>query len=106
MSTGTGPQDSQAIYAKLLEGLEENGSLTDTERNRLMLLAMTGLYNLVLPLPAKVRKLEEQNIIAWIECHPKVTSLIITFLILSAMFFHEISPWVISHIAMLAGLQK
>lgn len=101
----TGPQNNSEIYTKLLESLEQNGQLSDRERNRLMLLALTGIFGMVMPLTAKVHKLEDTNIVMWIGKHQRLTGIIATGSVLAAMFLHQIAPWVISHLAILTGIK-
>lgn len=94
-----------AVYAKLLEGLEKNGDMPDHERDMLTFLALTCLFAMVMPLPTQVDELKRNNIILWINTHPRATSAITTAAILVAMFIHQIAPWVVEHLGMLIGLK-
>ena len=99
---GTEPQNAEAVLAKLIEALEHNGDLAENEHRRLTLLAITGLYYLIMPVPAKIRKLESDNIIMWVQKHQKITCTVIVILALMAMFLNDVGNWIIHNLAILA----
>lgn len=95
--------DAPAVLEKLLGALDQNGDLPPKARDHLELLALTSLLQIVEPLPRRMKRLEDRNIVMWVEKHPKGTSLIITGLILMAMFFHQITPWVMHGLGLITG---
>ena len=102
---GTEPQNTEAVLAKLIEALEHNGDLSESEHRRLTLLAITGLYYIIMPLPAKVRKLESSNIVIWIQKHQKITCTILVIVALMAMFLNDVGNWIIHNLGILASFK-
>jgi len=102
---GTEPQNTEAVLAKLIEALEHNGDLSESEHRRLTLLAITGLYYIIMPLPSKVRKLENNSIMIWIEKHKQIACTIMIIVALMAMFLNDVGNWIIRNLAILATLK-
>lgn len=97
--------DASVILPKLLKAIESNGDMDERERDRIQLMAITGMYQMLMPLPKRIKRLEDRNIISWIMNHPKLASLISIIFALFVMFVHQITPWVMKSIAFLAGFR-
>jgi hypothetical protein len=93
--------DSNIVLQKLTQAIEANGDITPKERDRLLVLGVTSILTMMTPLQHKVNKLEDKNIMIWIEKHTKFTSAIITGFFLLIMFLQEIGHWITTHIGMI-----
>jgi hypothetical protein len=102
--------NTEEIQSKLLETLSQNGDLSEREHRRMVLLTLTSMHYMIMqltPLSARVKKLENTSIILWISKHKALTfSFILPATILLVMFFHEISPWVMKNLEVIAGFGR
>jgi hypothetical protein len=70
----------KSLVEQLTDAIEENGSLTETSRKKLMLMVMTETYNNTLCLPElknKVTNLERKSIVIQAQNHPKITTILV-----------------------------
>ncbi len=104
MSADSDTLDASIVLERLNEAIEANGNMDIEERTRLIVVGVTTVIALLIPLQKKVMKLETRSIIIWIEKHPRAASTVLLAVILVAMFIHQISPWVIAHLALLSGV--
>lgn len=105
MKTDSDQLDASIVLEQLTQALEANGDLTEKERNRLIVLGITSVLTMMMPMQRKINRLEDKNIIMWIEDHPKATAYVTIIAILVAMFIHQISPWVITHLAFITSIK-
>lgn len=99
----SGELDSAVVLEMLNNEIKAaNGNLSP--RDRLIVLGLTSIITMMTPLQRKVNKLEDYSIALWVKRHPRASTLMVSALVLAVMFFHELSPWVISRLAIIAGL--
>ena len=81
----------KSLVEQLTEAIDENGTLTESTRKRLMLMVMTETYNNTLCLPElknKVINLERKSLVIQAQNHPKIaTTLIIVGLVFMFALF-------------------
>ena len=104
-STQSDELDAAIVLPKLLKAIETNGEMDDRERDRIQLIAITSIYQLLIPLPKRIHRLEERNIVNWVLNHPKLAAVTSVIFALFVMFVHQITPWVMKNIAFLAGFR-
>lgn len=62
------------LFDQITEAIDENGTLTESTRKRLMLMAMREIYSNTKCIPdlkGSIKELQRKNIVMWIEKHPK-----------------------------------
>lgn len=70
----------KSLVEQLTEAIDENGTLTESTRKRLMLMVMTETYNNTLCLPElkdKVTNLERKSLIIQAQKHPKIATTLV-----------------------------
>jgi hypothetical protein len=81
----------KSLVEQLTDAIEENGSLSETARKKLMLMVMTETYNNTLCLPelkGKVVNLERKSLVMQAQNHPKMaTTLVIIGLVFIFVLF-------------------
>lgn len=81
----------KSLFEQLTEAIDENGTLTESSRKRLMLMAITEVYNNTQCLPEmkkSIEILERKSIVIQAQKHPKIaTTLIVSGLIFIMMLF-------------------
>ena len=72
----------KSLVEQLTNAIEENGSLEEPTRKKLMLMVMTETYNNTLCLPelkSKVTTLERKSIVIQAQNHPKIATTLFIF---------------------------
>ena len=96
------------LQEKITSALKANGNYTDAQRWNLLFVVIDDMRKdtkEILKWQERIRALEKSNIVMWIREHKAfTTTVLIPGFILLVMLFHEISPWVITHLEMIAGL--
>ena len=96
------------LQEKITQMLEQNGTLSLDERNKLQLYMWMDIradVKSLLALSPRVKKLEEANIIMQIQKHPKIAGSVMGALLLFVMFLQEIGNWIASHVVAISNLK-
>ncbi len=90
----TDAHTTDSLFDQLTEAIEQNGTLTETQRKKLMLMTIREVYNNTLCIPSitkRVEQLEQKSIWMWAERHPKASTFIgatlftVTFIVFTAL---------------------
>ena len=96
--------NTEEIQKRILQELDNNGKMDESEYRRLVLISLNELLRTVAPLPDKVRRLETVSIVFWAKRNPKILLLSFIALTLWFIFAHDVIPWLISNVVTVSKL--
>ena len=88
----------ESLFEQLTNAIDQNGTLTEPQRKKLMLMTIREVYNNTLCLPdikKRVEILERKNIWMWAEKHPKGAITLVVAFVMLITAWGEISPAVL-----------
>jgi hypothetical protein len=89
---------TDTLFDQLTDAIDQNGTLTEAQRKKLMLMTIKEVYHNTLCIPdisKRVEKLEAKSIWMWAERHPKGAVTVVLAFVMLVTAWGEVSPQVL-----------